>query len=285
MAGEDVHHGKAQASTSYPQQPENIDMRWINRFNDLRVDDIYYRPPYPPGFKFDPADEELIEYYLKPKVYGKQVPCNVVIDANLYQYHPKELAEKFKSIVKDVWYVFTSRNRKYANGGRPDRSAGSGYWKATGSDQEIVDKAEQRIGYKKALVYHEGRQPSKDKTVSVYTTAFGVIVADPKNWSPHESGEPKRYLKVSDKCMVRENAQVPSLLRGRIYIPASVLGLYRSRWRGLCRKIGKFRISDAAAKQKNTYNSKGGIEKQAKDFNGGGGHSEGLKGSSVVEEE
>lgn len=73
-------------------------------------------------------------------------------------------AENFKSIESKTWYFFTSRSRKYANGGRPNRSAASGYWKATGSDQEILDREKKRIGYKKSLVFNEGRQPSKNKT-------------------------------------------------------------------------------------------------------------------------
>lgn len=58
---------------------------------DLWVDDLYDCPPYPPGFKFNPTDEELIECYLKPKVQKQQVPCGIIFDADLYRYHPKEL--------------------------------------------------------------------------------------------------------------------------------------------------------------------------------------------------
>lgn len=61
------------------------------------------------------------------------------------------------------WYFFTPRNRKYPNGNRPNRSAGNGYWKPTGSDT-TVKKRGQEIGCKKCLDYYEGKHPGGTKT-------------------------------------------------------------------------------------------------------------------------
>jgi hypothetical protein len=68
------------------------------------------------------------------------------------------------------WYFFSPRDRKYPNGVRPNRAAGSGYWKATGTDKPITHSAaasaerSAMIGVKKALVFYRGRPPKGMKT-------------------------------------------------------------------------------------------------------------------------
>lgn len=60
------------------------------------------------------------------------------------------------------WYFFSHRDRKYPNGSRPNRAAGSGYWKATGADKPIGRP--KPVGIKKALVFYSGKAPKGDKT-------------------------------------------------------------------------------------------------------------------------
>ncbi|XP_048140362.1 NAC domain-containing protein JA2L-like isoform X2 [Rhodamnia argentea] len=63
------------------------------------------------------------------------------------------------------WYFFSPRSRKYPNGRRPNRSAGSGYWKATGIDKPILTSGGTKsIGVKKVLVFYTGRPPKGMKT-------------------------------------------------------------------------------------------------------------------------
>lgn len=61
------------------------------------------------------------------------------------------------------WYFFSPRDRKYPNGSRPNRVAGSGYWKATGTDK-IISTEGKRVGIKKALVFYIGKAPKGTKT-------------------------------------------------------------------------------------------------------------------------
>ncbi|KAA3481899.1 NAC domain protein NAC72 [Gossypium australe] len=65
--------------------------------------------------------------------------------------------------VGNEYYFFTPRDRKYANGSRPARNAGDGYWKATGSDKLICRKGK-IIGLKKSLAFYQGKQPKGVKT-------------------------------------------------------------------------------------------------------------------------
>lgn len=83
------------------------------------------------------------------------------------------------------WYFFSPRDRKYPNGSRPNRVAGSGYWKATGTDKVIISEG-RKVGIKKALVFYIGKAPKGSKT----------------NWIMHEyrlSDPPKKTnsLRVS----------------------------------------------------------------------------------------
>lgn len=60
------------------------------------------------------------------------------------------------------WYFFSPRDRKYPNGSRPNRAAGSGYWKATGADKPVGSP--RPVAIKKALVFYAGKAPKGEKT-------------------------------------------------------------------------------------------------------------------------
>ncbi|KAA8515207.1 hypothetical protein F0562_018386 [Nyssa sinensis] len=123
------------------------------------------RPYLPPGFRFHPTDEELIICYLKKKVLSPMSPLvSIIADIDLYKCNPWELPAK--ALFGDSeWFFFTPRDRKYPNGVRPNRAAGSGYWKATGTDKPILDSGGlQCLAVKKALVFYKGRPPKGMKT-------------------------------------------------------------------------------------------------------------------------
>ncbi|KAJ1443841.1 NAC domain [Sesbania bispinosa] len=118
----------------------------------------------PPGFRFHPSDEELIVHYLRNKVTSSPLPASFIAEIDLYKYNPWELPSK-ALFGEDEWYFFTPRDRKYPNGVRPNRAAGSGYWKATGTDKPILTSCGMKsIGVKKALVFYKGRPPKGSKS-------------------------------------------------------------------------------------------------------------------------
>ncbi|CAN1775750.1 NAC transcription factor 29 [Linum perenne] len=118
----------------------------------------------PPGFRFYPTDEELIVQYLKNRIGSRPLPASIIAEIDLYKYDPWELPKK-ALFGDDEWYFFTPRERKYPNGARPNRAAGSGFWKATGTDKPILSSsAMASVGVKKALVFYKGRPPKGIKT-------------------------------------------------------------------------------------------------------------------------
>ncbi|CAN0881306.1 NAC domain-containing protein 2 [Linum grandiflorum] len=118
----------------------------------------------PPGFRFYPTDEELIVQYLKNRIRSSPLPASIIAEIDLYKFDPWELPKK-ALFGDDEWYFFTPRDRKYPNGARPNRAAGSGYWKATGTDKPILSSnGMASVGVKKALVFYKGRPPKGIKT-------------------------------------------------------------------------------------------------------------------------
>ncbi|KAK9077513.1 hypothetical protein SSX86_005850 [Deinandra increscens subsp. villosa] len=130
----------------------------------VRVTDPTAQLKLPPGFRFYPTDEELMVQYLCPKVAGQDFHLQIIGDVNLYKFDPWDLPSKCKATFGEKeWYFFSPRDRKYPNGSRPNRLAGSGYWKATGTDKVIVSEG-RKVGIKKALVFYIGKAPKGSKT-------------------------------------------------------------------------------------------------------------------------
>ncbi|KAK1380947.1 NAC domain-containing protein [Heracleum sosnowskyi] len=114
----------------------------------------------PPGYRFVPDDVQLIDDYLKVIVdHPEQGGVNgLIFTVNLYGSDPEELTAVHQEQCEKTWYFFTKRNRKYANGTRPDRAAGEGYWKQTNVVQYIFRRGENnkrvKIGRKITLDYY-----------------------------------------------------------------------------------------------------------------------------------
>lgn len=146
----------------------------------------------PPGFRFHPTDEELVMHYLCRKCLSQPIAVPIIAEIDLYKFDPWDLPDLALYGEKE-WYFFTPRDRKYPNGSRPNRAAGSGYWKATGADKPIGQP--KPVGIKKALVFYAGKAPKGEKT----------------NWIMHEyrladvdrSARKKNSLRLDDWVLCR----------------------------------------------------------------------------------
>lgn len=45
----------------------------------------------PPGFRFHPTDEELVDYYLRKKITSTRIDLDVIKEVDLYKIEPWDL--------------------------------------------------------------------------------------------------------------------------------------------------------------------------------------------------
>ncbi|CAH9070311.1 unnamed protein product [Cuscuta europaea] len=158
------------------------------------VNDQQQRLDMPPGFRFHPTDEELVVHYLCRKCSGQSISVPIIADIDLYKFDPWHLPGMALYGEKE-WYFFSPRDRKYPNGSRPNRAAGTGYWKATGADKPVGKP--NTLGIKKALVFYAGKAPKGIKT----------------NWIMHEY----RLANVDRSAGKRNNSRLDDWVLCRIY--------------------------------------------------------------------
>ncbi|XP_039008038.1 NAC domain-containing protein 83-like [Hibiscus syriacus] len=114
----------------------------------------------PPGFRFQPTDEELVFQYLKCKVFSSPLPASIIPDLNVCNFDPWDLPGEMEG----ERYFFSTKEAKYRTGNRINRGTASGYWKATGSDKQIISRRNEVGGMRKTLVFHMGKPPHGSRT-------------------------------------------------------------------------------------------------------------------------
>lgn len=114
----------------------------------------------PPGFRFHPTDEELVDYYLRKKITSTRIDLDVIKEVDLYKIEPWDLQElcRIGREEEDEWYFFSHKDKKYPSGTRTNRATTAGFWKATGRDKAVYSKHD-LIGMRKTLVFYKGRAP------------------------------------------------------------------------------------------------------------------------------
>ncbi|XP_027343159.1 NAC domain-containing protein 83-like [Abrus precatorius] len=116
----------------------------------------------PPGFRFQPTDEEVVFQYLKCKVFSYPLPASIIPEINVSKYDPWDIPGNCDEQER---YFFSSKEAKYRNGNRMNRSTKCGYWKATGSDKKITSSmCNGIVGIRKTLIFYEGKSPRGSRT-------------------------------------------------------------------------------------------------------------------------
>ncbi|CAG7868734.1 unnamed protein product [Brassica rapa] len=119
----------------------------------------------PPGFRFHPTDEELVDYYLRKKVASNRIEIDFIKDIDLYKIEPWDLQDlcKIGHEEQSDWYFFSHKDKKYPTGTRTNRATKVGFWKATGRDKAIYLR-HSLVGMRKTLVFYKGRAPNGQKS-------------------------------------------------------------------------------------------------------------------------
>ncbi|CAL5187618.1 unnamed protein product [Lathyrus oleraceus] len=120
----------------------------------------------PPGFRFHPTDEELVDHYLRKKIASKRIDLDIIKDVDLYKIEPWDLQElcKIGSDEETEWFFFSHKDKKYPTSSRTNRATKAGFWKATGRDKAIYSNNICLIGMRKTLVFYKGRAPNGQKS-------------------------------------------------------------------------------------------------------------------------
>ncbi|GAA0138248.1 DNA-binding transcription factor [Lithospermum erythrorhizon] len=160
----------------------------------MKGDDKSQELNLPAGFRFHPTDEELVTHYLCRKCCGQSISVPIIAEIHLYKFDPWQLPGMALYGEKE-WYFFSPRDRKYPNGSRPNRAAGTGYWKATGADKPVGKP--KPVGIKKSLVFYAGKAPRGIKT----------------NWIMHEY----RLANVDRSAGKKNNSRLDDWVLCRIY--------------------------------------------------------------------
>ncbi|KAK9123703.1 hypothetical protein Sjap_013305 [Stephania japonica] len=189
--------------------------------------DVDYLGTFPVGYRFSPTDEELLEQYLLNKIRNLNLPPNNIVIKNIYEYHPALLTNKYSKYGERVWYFFSTRDRKYLNGIRPNRAAGEtsetgdkqrvGFWKATGVDKQIkIPKGPSGrvVGFRKGLVFYEGSAPREATKTNWIMQEFRAV-----NKEEEDRKKGKKVVRVDKKKAGagREHMRLADYVLCRIY--------------------------------------------------------------------
>ncbi|KAL3834324.1 hypothetical protein ACJIZ3_009060 [Penstemon smallii] len=178
-----------------------------------------YVEVFPPGYHFNPTDDELIVHYLKKKTMNEPIPYSKISEVNIYQYNPQQLSEKFPPLEENILYFFTPRDRKFQRSNRVNRVAGNGNWKATAKDKSVCYNGEV-VGFKKVLVFYEGN--SKTNWIMY---EYALKEHNPKRNSTNNMRMDDWFLcrihNRDDKSLKSQNRQVVASVPNENYIQSS----------------------------------------------------------------
>ncbi|KAK9950204.1 hypothetical protein M0R45_005705 [Rubus argutus] len=122
----------------------------------------------PAGFRFHPTDEELVNHYLIKKCASQNISVPIIKEIDLYKFDPWQLPDMALYGEKE-WYFFSPRDRKYPNGSRPNRAAGTGSATKKNHNLRLDDWVLCRIYNKKGSIEKHNMGSTDRNRMSTYS--------------------------------------------------------------------------------------------------------------------
>ncbi|XP_061344407.1 NAC domain-containing protein 83-like [Gastrolobium bilobum] len=188
----------------------------------------------PVGYSFDPADDHLVNYYLKRKVFDQPFPVEIIHEFDVFQSEPWGLPGGGKAFNDHKFFFYYTKGN--VNGNKDKRAAGSGLWRAVGKAKYIVlSGSKELIGKRNTLIFWEGKGNKPIKTKWAMHEFRLESLANPyqvSNWAVYHIFEKKDAEKAKkgngDNGEPSNNAEVekPSVMdfteeSGSDFVPPS----------------------------------------------------------------
>ncbi|KAJ6418893.1 hypothetical protein OIU84_002128 [Salix udensis] len=113
-----------------------------------------------PGYRFIPTNDELIVYYLKRKIMGQQLPCDVIPTIDVYASNPDKLPlDDLKGGEANEWFFFSTRSK--------DDDVivlDGGYYAMDPEGAGPITWEGKTVGYVKTLNFYKGSSPDGKET-------------------------------------------------------------------------------------------------------------------------
>ncbi|XP_057444896.1 NAC domain-containing protein 83-like [Lotus japonicus] len=141
-----------------------------------------------PGYKFNPTDEILVDFYLKMRVFAQPLPFQIIPDFDVFQIEPWSLPGgdgKIFNERKCFFYNTMSRDLKNSD----MRVAGSGQWRVMEKDKYIpILRNDQVIGKRNTLNFWKVEGAYARRTEWMMHEFCLALIANPSKMARWQTG-------------------------------------------------------------------------------------------------
>ncbi|KAH6821095.1 hypothetical protein C2S53_020334 [Perilla frutescens var. hirtella] len=149
----------------------------------------------PPGFRFQPTDEEIVFQYLSRKTFSHPLPALVIPEIDIFSFDPWQLPGDSE---QDM-YFFSN----YRCGDKSERVTPSGFWKATASSKQInSSKRMPIVGIRKSLVFYRSSTKKNLRAVRTDWVMHEYCIALSENSHSHNS-QGNSLIRIGDWTLCR----------------------------------------------------------------------------------